>query len=99
MSDDLVRVELPMVCTCVPDDAARARELRASVKERLSGGSAALRPRPVTDANYLSALALSLRAELGGHIGDVHCDQWFLIAVDQPRRPNWAQGAGSGREG
>jgi len=85
VSDDVVRVELPMVCTCAPDDAVRVRELRASVKERLSSGSAALRPRPVTDADFLSALALSLRVDVGAHIADIYCDQWFLIAVDQRR--------------
>ena len=84
MSDDSVR-ELPMVCTCAPDDAVRVRELRASVKERLSAGSAALRPRPVTDEDFLSALALSLHVDLGAHIADIYCDQWFLIAVDQRR--------------
>jgi hypothetical protein len=84
MSDDSVR-ELPMVCTCAPDDAARVREVRAWVKERLSAGSAALRPRLVTDADFLSALALSLHMDLGAHIADIYCDQWFLIAVDQRR--------------
>jgi hypothetical protein len=61
MSEEVERVELPMACTCAPDDAARVHALRASVKGRLAAGSAALLPSLVTDENFLSALAMSLR--------------------------------------
>jgi hypothetical protein len=83
MSDEVERVELPMACTCAPDDAARMHALRASVKRRLAAGSATLLPSLVTDENFLSALATSLRADLRAHITDIYLDQWFLVSVEQ----------------
>jgi hypothetical protein len=83
VSDEPVRIELPMACTCAPADAARVRELRASVKARLSAGSATLGPTAVTGDNFLSALASSLQADLHAHITDIYCDLWFLVAVEQ----------------
>jgi hypothetical protein len=72
-----------MACTCAPADAARVRALRASVKVRLSAGSATLGATAVTDGNFLSALASSLQADLHAHITDIYSDLWFLIAVEQ----------------
>ncbi|MDU0314093.1 hypothetical protein RKE38_10390 [Phycicoccus sp. M110.8] len=81
--DEVETVQLPMVCTCSPEGAQAAAELRARVTERLSEGSRVLRARPVTDAGFLSAVCLSLNADFQAHVAGIFMDQWFLVVVEQ----------------
>jgi hypothetical protein len=83
MRDAVDWVELPMACTCAPDDAARVHALRASVKRRLAAGSSALPPSLLTDGTSCPRWPCPYGADFRAHIANIYLDQWFLISVEQ----------------
>ena len=70
-------------CACAPEGGAAAALLRQSVPARLSLGSAQLQPGQVTDADFMSPVCLSLRADWSANVAGIFMDQWFLVVVER----------------
>jgi hypothetical protein len=71
-------VMLAMICRCSPEGRAEADSLRQEVKRRLGVRYGA----EVTDADFLTHVAVSLNWDYGAEITGIHNDMWSLVAAE-----------------